>query len=320
VAPGSPELAAGVRSDVTNREQLLDELRPASFAIAYRMLGSVSEAEDVVQEALLRVHQALDAGEQIASPRAFVATVTTRLAINELRSARARRERYVGEWLPEPIITGGHDDPARHAETADSLSLAMLVLLESLSPEQRAVLLLHDVFDYGYPEIATIVGKSEDNVRQLATRARRHVEEHRPRFQTTREQHDELARRFFAAVEHGDLAGLEALLAHDVKLTADGGGKVPAIARSLHGRSRVARTVIKVIPQIARLPGVSFRPVEVNGGPGTLFLDRQQRLIGVLALDIAGGQIASISSIINPDKLTHLGPLADVRSLLRSAR
>ena len=136
---------------MTDRERLLDELRPVAFAIAYRMLGSVSEAEDVVQEALLRVHQALDAGEQIASPRAFVATVTTRLAINELRSARARRERYVGEWLPEPIITDGHDDPARHAETADSLSLAMLVLLESLSPEQRAVLLLHDVFDYGYP-------------------------------------------------------------------------------------------------------------------------------------------------------------------------
>ena len=305
---------------MTDSEGLLDELRPVSFAIAYRMLGSVSEAEDIVQEALLRVDQALQAGEQIASPRAYVATVTSRLAINELRSARARRERYVGEWLPEPIITDGDDDPARQAETADSLSLAMLVLLESLSPEQRAVLLLHDVFDYGYPEIATIVGKSEDNVRQLATRARRHVEQRRPRFQTTREQHDELARRFFAAAEQGDLAGLEALLAHDVKLTADGGGKVPAIARSLHGRNRVARTVIKVIPQIARLPGVSFRPVEVNGGPGTLFLDGQQRLIGVLALDIVGGQIASISSIVNPDKLTHLGPLADVRSLLRSAR
>src|SRR3712207_2938022 len=135
---------------MTYRERLLDELRPVAFAIAYRMLGSFSEAEDVVQEALLRLHQALDAGERIASPRAFVATVTTRLAIDELRSARARRERYVGEWLPEPIITGGHDDPARHAEAADSLSLAMLVLLESLSPEQRAVLLLHDVFDYGY--------------------------------------------------------------------------------------------------------------------------------------------------------------------------
>ena len=321
MAPGAPELAAGVRSGMTDREQLLDELRPGAFAIAYRMLGSVSEAEDVVQEALLRVHQALDAGEQIASPRAFVATVTTRLAINELRSARARRERYVGEWLPEPIITDGHDDPARHAETADSLSLAMLVLLESLSPEQRAVLLLHDVFGYGYPEITAIVGKSEDNVRQLATRARRNVKQRRPRFRTTREQRDELARRFFAAVQQGDLAGLEALLAHDVELTGDGGGKVPTLARTLRGRNRVARTLINGIRQAtARLPGVSLRPVEVNGGPGALFLDPQQRLIGVWALDIADGQITSISSIVNPDKLTHLGPVADIGSLLRSVR
>jgi RNA polymerase sigma-70 factor (TIGR02957 family) len=306
---------------MTDRGRLLDELRPGAFAIAYRMLGSVSEAEDVVQEALLRVHQAIDAGEQIASPRAFVATVTTRLAINELRSARARRERYVGEWLPAPIITDGHDDPAQHAETADSLSLAMLVLLESLSPEQRAVLLLHDVFDYGYPEITAIVGKSEDNVRQLATRARRHVNQRRPRFHTTREQRDELAQRFFAAVEHGDLAGLEPLLAHDVELTGDGGGKVPTLARTLHGRTRVARTLINGIRQVtARLPGVSLRPVEVNGGPGALFLDPQQRLIGVWAVDIADGQITSISSIVNPDKLTHLGPVADLGSLLRSAR
>src|ERR1700678_1121621 len=178
MASGAPELAGRLRSRMTERERLLAELRPGSFAIAYRMLGSVSEAEDVVQESLLRVNRALDAGEEIASPRAFVATVTTRLAINELGSARSRRESYVGDWLPEPIITGGRDDPAQHAETADSLSLAMLVLLESLSPEQRAVLLLHDVFDYGFREIATIVGKSEDNARQLASRARRHVEQH----------------------------------------------------------------------------------------------------------------------------------------------
>ena len=320
MAPGAPELAAGVRSRVTDRERLFDELRPVAFAIAYRMLGSVSEAEDVVQEALLRVHQTLDAGEQIASPRAFVATVTTRLAINELRSARARRERYVGEWLPEPIITDGHDDPARHAETADSVSLAMLVLLESLSPEQRAVLLLHDVFDYEYPGIAAIVGKSEDNVRQLATRARRHVEQRRPRFQTTREQRDELARRFFAAAEQGDLAGLEVLLAQDVELTGDGGGKVPALARSLRGRDRVARMLINWVRLGSRVLDASLRPVEVNGGPGALLLDGQQRLIAVWALDIAGGQITSISSIVNPDKLTHLGPVADLRSLLRSAR
>jgi RNA polymerase sigma-70 factor (ECF subfamily) len=318
VAPGASELAARIRVGVTDREQLLDELRPTAFAIAYRMLGTVSEAEDVVQEALLRVHQAFDRGERIASPRAFVATVTTRLAIDELRSARARRERYFGEWLPEPIVTDGRDDPAGHAETADSLSLAMLVLLESLSPEQRAVLLLHDVFDYGYPEIATILGKSEANVRQLATRARRHVEQGRPRYRTTREQRDELALRFFQAAEEGDLAGLEALLAHDVELTGDGGGKVPALARSMRGRNRVARTLVTWARMAARVPGVSMRPVEVNGAPGAVFLDAQQRLIGVWALDIAGAEIRSISAIVNPDKLKHLGPIGDYTSLLKS--
>jgi RNA polymerase sigma-70 factor (ECF subfamily) len=244
--------------------------------------------------------------------------VTTRLSINELRSARVRRERYVGEWLPEPIITDGHDDPVLHAEMADSLSQAMLVLLESLSPEQRAVLLLHDVFDYRYPEIAAIVGKGEDNVRQLATRARRHVQQRRPRFEATRDERDELARRFFAAANQGDLAGLEALLAHDVALSSDGGGKVPALARPLRGRDLVARTLISF--RLFRYPGMSLRPMDVNGQPGALFLDAQQRLISVWSLDIVGGEIARIRSIVNPDKLAHLGPVGDYAALLRSAR
>jgi RNA polymerase sigma-70 factor (ECF subfamily) len=305
---------------MTGRERLLDELRPVSFAIAYRMLGSVSEAEDVVQEALLRVHAWLEDGAHIESPRAFVATITTRLAINELRSARARREHYVGEWLPEPIITDGSDDPAQHAEMADSLSLAMLVLLESLSPEQRAVLLLHDVFDYDHAQIARIIGKSHDNVRQLATRARRHVEERRPRFQTTREQRDELARRFFEAAEQGELAGLEALLAHDVVLTGDGGGKAPAMARSLRGRTRVARTLIgywaRWAQVRARIPRLEIRPTEINGSPGALVLDGGERVIGAMVLDIGNGQIQGISSILNPDKLAHLGPTTNLGSLL----
>ncbi|MGH7920362.1 MAG: RNA polymerase sigma-70 factor [Candidatus Dormibacteraceae bacterium] len=302
---------------MSERERLLVELRPVAFAIAYRMLGSVSESEDIVQEALLRLHRALEDGQRIQSPRAFVATVTTRLAIDELRSARARRERYVGEWLPEPIITDGHDDPAWHAETADSLSLAMLVLLESLSPEQRAVLLLHDVFDYGYPEIAAIVGKSEDNVRQLATRARRQVQLRRPRFQTTRAQRDELAGRFFAAAEEGDLTALEALLARDVALTGDGGGKVPALARSLRGRKRVAQMLIRWVRLAAR---GSWDPVEVNGGPGARLLDPEQRLIGVVALEIADDRITRIGAIVNPDKLRHLGSVGDFPSLFRSAK
>jgi RNA polymerase sigma-70 factor (ECF subfamily) len=303
---------------MTDRDQLLAELRPLAFGIAYRMLGSVSEAEDIVQDALLRVHQALDEGEQIASPRAFVATVTTRLAINELRSARARREQYVGEWLPEPIITDGRDDPAAHAETADSLSVAMLVLLETLSPEQRAVLLLHDVFDYRYDEIAAIVGKGEDNVRQLAARARRHVAERRPRFHTTRQQREALGRQFLAAVEQGDVGGLEALLAHDVELTGDGGGKVPALTRPVHGRSRVARTLIAWTRAAARLPNVRLQPAEVNGDPGVLVLDGDRRLISVWALDITGSEITGVNSVVNPDKLAHLGPVADHNALLQS--
>ena len=197
----------------------------------------------------------------------------------------------------------------------------MLVLLESLSPEQRAVLLLHDVFDYGYPQIAAIVGKSEDNVRQLASRARRHVEQGRPRFQTTREQRDELARRFFEAAEQGDLAGLESLLAHDVQLTGDGGGKAPALARTLRGRSRVARILMGWLSPETRLPGIELRPVEVNGGPGVLVFDDEQRLIGVTALEIADGEIKAISSVANPDKLGHLGPGRQprLRSSTRSA-
>ena len=203
---------------------------------------------------------------------------------------------------------------------ADSLSMAMLVLLESLSPEQRAVVLLRDVFDYGYDEIAEIVGKSADNVRQLAVRARRHIDERRPRFETSREQRDKLARRFFAAAQAGDLSGLESLLAHDIVLTGDGGGKVPALARSLHGRSRVARTPLGWVKVGARIPGASLRPVEVNGSAGALLLDGEDRVISVWTLEIAGGQIHGVKSIVNPEKLAHLGPVADVRALLRSAR
>jgi RNA polymerase sigma-70 factor (TIGR02957 family) len=305
---------------MTAEDHELEQLRPTSFAIAYRMLGSVSEAEDVVQEALLRVHQAIERGERLASPRAYIATVTTRLAINELRSARARREQYVGEWLPEPILTDGVDDPAQHAEMADSLSLAMLVLLESLSPEQRAALLLHDVFDYGYPEIAEIIGKSEDNVRQLASRARRHVEEGRPRFHTSREQREELTLKFLAAARQGDLSALEALLAHDVVLTGDGGGKVPALARSLHGRSRVAHTMLNWMRVASRLPEFILRPVEVNGGAGVMALDGEGRLISVWSLEIADGQVRSIRSIVNPDKLAHLGTVADFASMVGDLR
>jgi RNA polymerase sigma-70 factor (TIGR02957 family) len=300
-------------------EELLDELRPGAFAIAYRMLGTVSEAEDVVQEALLRLHRAQLEGERIESPRAYVSTVVTRLGIDQLRSARRRRETYVGDWLPEPLLTSDEDDPARQAEMADSLSMAFLVLLESLTPEQRAAFLLREVFDYGYDEIARIVGKSEANARQLVARARRHVDERRPRFEATREQRERLADRFFAAVGDGDVKALEDMLAEDVVLTGDGGGKVPALARALHGARRVARTLGTWGRQGQRIAGASLRRVEVNGQPGALLLDGENKVIGVMAVDIAGDLVQGVRSVVNPDKLRHVGPVADVRALLRQA-
>jgi RNA polymerase sigma-70 factor (TIGR02957 family) len=297
---------------------LLEELRPVAFGIAYRMLGSVSEAEDVVQEGLLRLHNALEQGERIESPRAYLATVVTRIGIDQLRSARVRRETYVGEWLPEPLVTSSEDDPARRAEMADSLSLAFLVLLESLSPEQRAVFLLREVFDYPYDEIAGIVDTSEANARQLAVRARRHVEERRPRFEASREQHERLASRFFEATREGDLAALEQLLAHDVELHGDGGGKAPALARPVHGRSRVARTLVAWARAAEHFGGVTLRGVELNGQPGAMALDPQGRLLNVMGLEIAGGQIRAVRSVVNPDKLQHFGPpVADVGKLMR---
>jgi RNA polymerase sigma-70 factor (TIGR02957 family) len=304
---------------VTGADALLAELRPVAFAIAYRMLGSVTEAEDVVQEALLRVHRALGSGEQVRSPRAFTATVVTRLAMDELRSARARRERYVGDWLPEPLITDGRDDPAEHAVTADSLSLALLVVLETLSPEQRAVLLLHDVFGYGYGEVAGVVGKSEANVRQLAVRARRHVEERRPQYAASSEQRAELAQRFFAAARDGDLAGLESLLAHDVVLVGDGGGKAPSLARSQQGRSRVAHTLTNWLAVLRRLPDVEIRLAEVNGDPGAMFLVAG-KLLAVWSIDVIDGEVAGVRAVVNPDKLAHLGPVGDAQALVQQLR
>jgi RNA polymerase sigma-70 factor (ECF subfamily) len=299
-------------------EEEFAELRPSAFAIAYRMLGSVSEAEDVVQEGFLRLHRAREGGERIESPRAYLSTVVSRLSLDHLRSAAVRRETYVGEWLPEPLLTSDDDDPLGKVEMADSLSLAFLVLLESLSPEQRAVFLLREVFDEPYDRIAEVVGTSEQNARQLATRARRHVAQRRPRFEASREQREELASRFFAAAEEGDLDGLEQLLAHDVVLRGDGGGKAPSLAHALHGRARVARALIAGLRATRRrLGGMTWRREEVNGQPGALFLDREGRLIGVMILDVAAGQIQDVSSIVNPDKLRHLGPVADLAALLR---
>jgi RNA polymerase sigma-70 factor (ECF subfamily) len=298
------------------REQLLAELRPGAFAIAYRMLGSVAEAEDVVQEALLRLDSALGAEERIASPRAYLATVTTRLAIDELRSARARRETYVGEWLPEPLLTApDEEDPAGRVEMAESLSVAFLLLLERLSPEERAVLILHDVFDYGYAEVAEVVGKSADNTRQIASRARRRVEG-APRFEGSPEHRDELARRFLAAARSGEVEELEELLARDVVLRGDGGGKVPALARPLEGSGRVARALVNWSRQGQRA-GVEPRPTEFNGNPGVLFVTPPGEVVGAMSLELSDGEVVAINSVVNPEKLRHLGAPADLRALLR---
>jgi RNA polymerase sigma-70 factor (TIGR02957 family) len=293
------------------------ELRPRAFAIAYRMLGSVSEAEDVVQEAFLRMHQTLRKDEPIASPRAYIATLVTRLAIDQLRSARLRRERYVGEWLPEPLATG--PSPAEHAETADSLSLAFLVLLESLSPQQRAAFLLREVFEYPYVEVAEIIGTNVDSTRHLVARARSHVKERRPRYHASRRQREDLAQRVFGAAERGDLRALETLLAQDVALHGDGGGKVPALARPVNGRERVARILSAGMSALPRL-GIRMQVTEVNGQPGAMAFDSADRLIGVIGLGIAGGQVQTIHSITNPDKLRHLDRVGELGAPLRAGR
>jgi RNA polymerase sigma-70 factor (ECF subfamily) len=292
-----------------------EDLRPLLFSIAYRMLGSVVEAEDVVQEAFVRYGRALDRENEIDSPKAYLSAVTTRLAIDQLRSARVRRETYIGEWLPEPLLTDEGADAARIAEDADSLSTAFLLVLERLSPVERAVFLLHDVFDYGYGEIAPIVGKTEANTRQLAVRARRHVEENRPRFQVSRRERERLAERFFDAVEEGEVDDLVAVLAADVEVHGDGGGRGPSWRRPIVGRERVVRLLLGLRAQWQSL-GVEVRRTEINGQPGAMFLDRDGRLINVFMLEIAGGAVQTVRSIVNPDKLGHLGPLADVHALL----
>jgi RNA polymerase sigma-70 factor (TIGR02957 family) len=297
-------------------EEEFEELRPAAFALAYRMLGSVGDAEDMVQEGFLRLHRARSRGERIESPRAYLSTIVARLSLDHLRSAAVRRETYVGEWLPEPLVASA-DDPARKTEMADSLSLAFLVLLESLSPEQRAAFLLREVFDEPYDRIAAIIGTSEPNARQLAARARRAVDRGRPRFEASRQQREDLATRFFAAAEEGDLRGLESLLAHDVVYRGDGGGNAPAAARAVHGRPKVARLLVSGLGTLARLGAPAGHRVRVNGQPRALFFDRADGLIAVASLDIAEGQIQALRAVVNPEKLRHLGPVGDLRALLR---
>jgi RNA polymerase sigma-70 factor (ECF subfamily) len=294
------------------------DLRPLLFSIAYRMLGSVGDAEDIVQEAFLRYH----ANEAtVESPKAFLTAVTTRLCIDQLRSARVRRETYVGEWLPEPLLTSD-DDPAHAATDADSLSMAFLLVLERLNPVERAVFLLRDVFAYEFADIARIVDKTETNARQLAVRARRHMRDNRPRFEASAAKRDALAKRFVNALSEGDLGALEQLLAADVVVTGDSGGVSPSWPRPIVGRKKVARLLLGLAEQLTRVAGVHLEGIEVNGQPGAVVRDGAGNLVNVFEFEIADDAVQAIRSVIARDKLRHLGPLADVQELLaqRSAR
>ncbi|MGH2680782.1 MAG: RNA polymerase sigma-70 factor [Actinomycetota bacterium] len=282
------------------------ELRPLLFSIAYRMLGSATDAEDIVQETYLRFHRETASGTQVESPKSYLSAVTTRLCIDHLRSARVRRESYVGTWLPEPLLTDEVSDAERHAETADSLSMGFLVLLESLTPVERAVFLLREVFEYDYDEIASVVGKSEENCRQIAVRARRQVQAGKPRFETSKAEREELARRFFRAAGEGDFESLVGMLAADVVAYADGGGKAAAFPRPVHGRDKVLRVLQRGAARGERLSVSGMRLAEINGQPGALFLDRDGLPVVAVSLDIADGLVQSLRAVSNPEKLAHL--------------
>jgi RNA polymerase sigma-70 factor (ECF subfamily) len=297
------------------RAEDFEELRPLLFAIAYRILGSVSEAEDAVQETWLRWEAS---PTPPTSTKAFLSAVVTRISIDVLRSARRRREAYVGPWFPEPLLTDPYEDPARSAELADSLSMAALLLLERLSPLERAVFVLREVFGFGFPEIASAVGRSEAACRQLAVRARHHMDAGRPRFEADRREREELAGRFFDAFREGDVDGLRELLAADVHMVGDGGGKAPQWARDIVGAEKVARVLAGLIRPLIRI-GVVLEPHDVNGQPGAIFRDRDHKVINTWAIEVLDGRIQTIRSVINPDKLGHVGPVADAWAVIREA-
>lgn len=297
------------------RADEFEQLRPLLFSIAYRILGSVGEAEDAVQEARLR----FDASPtQPTSTKAFLSAVVTRTAIDLLRSARRRREAYVGPWFPEPLLTDPYQDPERSVELADSLSTAALLLLERLSPLERAVFVLREVFGFGFPDIAAAVGRSEAACRQLAVRARRHMEAGQPRFHADRREQERLAERFFGAFREGDVAGLRDLLAADVEMVSDGGGKAPQWGQGIFGADNVARVLAAMVPPFTRIGG-TVQSHELNGQPGAIFRDRDGRVVSTMALDFLDGRIQTFRVVINPDKLRHLGPVSDAWTVIRQA-
>jgi RNA polymerase sigma-70 factor (ECF subfamily) len=280
------------------------------FSIAYHMTGSVAEAEDLVQEGFFRLERARQSGVVVESPKAYLAAVTTRLAIDHMRSARVRRESYVGTWLPEPIVADIHESPEQMAELSDSISMAFLVLLESLSPIERAVFLLREIFDYSYEDIAQIVDKSEANCRQIFGRARQHLDADQPRYEASTEHSEALLRSFLEAAREGDLNQLVDLLAADAVFCGDGGGKATAVREPLYGRDRVAPFVVAIFER-GKTFGVSHEPALVNGGPGVVNRDSQGRIISVVSIEVLDGVIQTFRNVVNPDKLQHLGPVSD---------
>jgi RNA polymerase sigma-70 factor (ECF subfamily) len=283
---------------------IVERVRPLLFGIAYRMVGTVGDAEDIVQEAFLRLHRET---VEVRSPEAFLTTVTTRLAIDHLRSARVRRETYVGPWLPEPLIAASEEeDPAVHAEMADTLSLAFLVLLERLTPQERAAFLLREVFGQPYGEIAQVLDRSEESCRQLVARAKRHIDAERPRFDVDRRRHEEITDRFVQACATGDIEALTAMLAADAVLVSDGGGNFPAARKPVAGAARVAKALAGITRQRApELSGVDR--VTVNGRPGLLLRATGGAPQSVVALDVVDGLIQTVRTQVNPEKLRHLG-------------
>jgi RNA polymerase sigma-70 factor, ECF subfamily len=289
-----PDPAEGAMNalDAFNHRRLL-------FGIAYRMLGSVSDAEDMVQETFLRWQQTPQT--QVQSPKNYLATTITRLCIDYLRSARVRREQYVGPWLPEPLLT--QQDPAEQVELADSLSMAFLVMLERLSPIERAVFLLREVFEYDYPEIAQIVDKTPENCRQILRRSRQHLATERPRFPVSPQQQEQITAQFLAASTQGNLEGLLALLAEDVTLWADGGGQVAAALKPIYGSQKVARFLFAI--QQKWLPTAIAELVEINGRTSILIRSGND-IHSVMTFEVVEGYIQTIYSVRNPEKLKRL--------------
>jgi RNA polymerase sigma-70 factor (ECF subfamily) len=287
-----------------------DQYRGLLFSIAYRMLGSVADAEDMLQETFIRWQQAAE--QDIRSPRAFLITIISRLCINYLQSARVQREEYVGEWLPEPLVADQGKDPFGIIKVDESLSMAFLLLLERLTPVERAVFLLREVFEYEYSEIAAVLGQSEVNCRQILSRARRHVNEMRPRFKASPEQQSHLLERFLTATRGANMDGLLELLSQDVVLYSDGGGKGPAVPNQIHGADRVARGILLGLTKFVPT-NLGYRLTQVNGNPGVVsYLDGKP--FSVITLDGSGDRIYGIYVISNPDKLAHIPELATATS------